>query len=390
MLEKVTAVMDRRSESKTKLDRIDLAMEGKPTDTTPVLSLADAFVVNRMGYDLHDAWTKDPKLLIRAWDSYNKTFYADGAYATGNNVPLKVMESLGGSQSQLVGESLQIKGGSGEKMNEDEYDALIKDPYKFLVETILPRKFPAFTDNYTEASLLSSAATGIVSWLAYDKVCTAAIEANGLPIVCRGGTFLPPDMILDFLRDFVGTSKDLHRHPQELLDAMEALYPLTQKFVRVSGTTDGKHFMWIPQHLPTYLRPKQFEKFYWPFMTRFIRDMNAEGYRLLFFCENDWTPYVDYLKDLPEGPNGYIFERGDLVALREAIRGKGCFIGGMPLELLKRGTKEECVDYAKKTLDELGGPGYIFSTDKNILYTSDLQEENYAAVCEYVHIHGRM
>ena len=383
-------MLENLKESKTKLDRITMAMEGKPTDTTPVLSLADAFVVTRLGKSVGDAWTKDPRILIDAWKKYNQDFYSDGAFATGNNVPLKVMWNLGGSQSNLVGDSLQIEGGSGNTMEPEEYPELIADPYKFILEKILPRKFPVFTDNYTTASLLAESAMGIAKWQMYEKISIAGIEAAGLPVICRGGTFLPGDIVLDFLRDFVGVSSDLHRHKDELLEAITALYPLTLDFAKSGGSRDGKHCVWVPLHLPTYLRPKQFETFYWPFMKQFVSDMNADGYRVMIFCENEWGPYLEYLKDLPAGPNSYIFEKGDLVACREAIRGKGAFIGGMPVDLLKRGTKEECIDHAKKVLDELGGPGFIFSTDKNILYTSDIKEENFAAVCEYVHIHGRM
>ena len=59
-------------------------------------------------------------------------------------------------------------------------------------------------------------------------------------------------------------------------------------------------------------------------------------------------------------------------------------------ELLKYGTKEECIDEAKRCLEDFApGGGYIFTTDKFLLCGDDAKIENLAAVNEYVHVHGK-
>jgi hypothetical protein len=60
-----------------------------------------------------------------------------------------------------------------------------------------------------------------------------------------------------------------------------------------------------------------------------------------------------------------------------------CFVGGMSTDLLGNGTEQQCVDYAKKLIDELGD-GYVFSANKMISFKNDCKRENLLAVTEFV------
>lgn len=63
--------------------------------------------------------------------------------------------------------------------------------------------------------------------------------------------------------------------------------------------------------------------------------------------------------------------------------------GGMPCTLLGKGTQEECVDYAKRLIDELGRDGgFILSQDKMVSFASDCKPENLKAVSQLVHTYG--
>jgi hypothetical protein len=197
--------------------------------------------------------------------------------------------------------------------------------------------------------------------------------------------------MLDFLRDFVGVSKDIRKRPDDFYAACDALYPIMFGMARSTypqPSEDGVVF--IPLHLPTYLRPADFEKLYFPFMKRMATDLIQSGYRVMFYMENNWLPYLDILQDMPEGPIFGMFEYGDLKLIKEKVGSRFCVGGGMPVSLLKMGTKEQCIDAAKKCLDELApGGNYVFGLDKNLLSKDDAKIENLAAVCEYVHVHGK-
>ena len=57
----------------------------------------------------------------------------------------------------------------------------------------------------------------------------------------------------------------------------------------------------------------------------------------------------------------------------------------MKNSMLGNGTKQECLDYAKRLIDELGADGgYLFSQDKMGSYRIDANPENLKAVCDFV------
>ena len=384
--------MSNRADYFARLNRFNTAINGQTPDIVPVLSMVDTYVLAHSHISIEEAWVKDPNKCIQAYKNFNDVVYSDATFQTGNTIPFATLELFGNALYTITGETVQTKGSGGAIMKDDEYPALIADPKGFMYDTLLPRKYETLNaDAEVVVPKFREGITRMIKWKMHEDKAVRGIEKQvGLPVAVRGFHFMTPDFILDFLRDFVGISKDIRRRPDELYAACEALYPMMQWLTEVSSKPDPNHVVWIPLHLPTYMRPKDFEKLYFPWMVRAITDLNAQGYRCLIFCERDWTAYASIIKDLPAGQNGYIFESGDLKLLRETIRGKGCFIGGMRTDLLKCGTKEECIDEAKRCLDDFApGGGYIFTTDRNLLCGDDAKIENLAAVNEYVHVHGK-
>ncbi len=234
----------------------------------------------------------------------------------------------------------------------------------------------------------------MMEFLHYNAVVDGRIENElGLPVLAKGLAILSPDMLLDYLRDFVGVSSDIRRKPQEFYAACEALFISSMEMAIGAYTTpeDNKGVIFVPLHLPTFLKPKDFEKFYFPFMSKFVDEVSVKrGYKIFFFMENNWMPYLDILQGLPDGNIIGLFENGDLKKIKDSIGNKFCIVGGMPIDLLRLGTVEKCLDKAKECL-QLYAPGgnYIFSTDKNLVSLNDAKPENLAAVCQYIHENGK-
>lgn len=107
------------------------------------------------------------------------------------------------------------------------------------------------------------------------------------------------------------------------------------------------------------------------------------------FLEGDWTRFVDYLYELPQGTRLWM-EYGDPKVFKEKL-GKKMVLGGFyPITLLGTGTKEQCIDKAKELLDILApGGNYFFIFDKSALNPNDINPENYVAVLEYVIENGK-
>ncbi|MEG0377656.1 MAG: uroporphyrinogen decarboxylase family protein, partial [Eubacterium sp.] len=311
----------------------------------------------------------------------------------GNVFPIKMIHRLGNGGTYVANENgLQVKGGQAEIMTPDEYVELIQDPIGFVAKVIAPRKYSAINQDFD---------------LSYENLCGALDEfkkfanlnaevsqrvANelGMPILSAAACYATPDIILDHLRDFVGTINDIRRHPDEFFKGCEALFDWSIKMVTAFYKTpeDGR-FVFSPLHLPTYLKPKDFEKFYLPHLLKMVKALTDKGYTQFLFMENDWRPYLDMLQDLPDAKIAGLFEHGDIAEIKKSIGNKMCVIGGMPTSVLNFSTKEACIDYAKNIIDTCAPDGgYIFSVDRSLLALKECNPENLKAVNEYVKTYG--
>ncbi len=92
--------------------------------------------------------------------------------------------------------------------------------------------------------------------------------------------------------------------------------------------------------------------------------------------------FVEFFQDIPKGQLMIHLEQDNIFEMRKKLPNI-CFAGGMTTDLLGHGTPRQCVDYAKKLIDELGD-GYVFSTNKMVSYRNDCKRENLLAVTEFV------
>lgn len=377
-----------------RLTRFNTAVAGGTPDRVPVFPVIEQWAQNYVGVSVRDSYLKDPKLEYEVFKKVYEDIYVDISYGTGNLIPLKMMEQFGEGLYVVSDTGVQIKGSHGMVMEAEEYPELIADPQKFIMEKIIPRKYPVMgKDKKTAVDTWMKGISAMIGWIRYESKAKEMIERNlDVPVVARGATFLPPDMLLDFLRDFVGVSRDVRKCPELFAEACDALFPYSLKMAEYSLSSNfDKYLVWIPLHLPTYLRPKDFEKLYFPSMKRMAEALRSSGRRCLFYCEGNWDKIRDSLLELPDGGGIYVqLESGDLAGAKKLLGNKVCLGGGMPVDLLRSGTKQQCIDQAKWCLDNLApGGGYVFTLDKNLLSANDVNPENLAAVCEYVHENGK-
>jgi uroporphyrinogen-III decarboxylase len=378
-----------------KLQRINDVVNRKIPDRVPVVPNAETYVYQYAGVSLKDAFTKDPEIAIGAFKKFSDDIYVDALLGNSNIVPLDMMQLFGEGLYTVDDKRLQIKGSQGLTMTAEDYPSLIEDFQKFITDDIIPRKYPVFNNPANEVeAMLVQAFDRFKEFGAYNGRINTAIEQEiGLPMLTRGGFYIAPDIVLDFLRDFVGISTDIRRKPNELLAASQEIYDFVLKMLLESyKTPDDGHIVFSPLHVPTFLKPKDFEKFYFPFMKRYFEEVSGKmGYSLLCYMENNWEPYLDIMQDLPDNVKVIgLFEHGDMALYKEKLDKKMTIMGGMPISLLKMGTKQQCIDRAKECLD-LYAPGgnYIFSVDMVLMNLDDVNTENLIATFEYVHENGK-
>jgi len=135
----------------------------------------------------------------------------------------------------------------------------------------------------------------------------------------------------------------------------------------------------------TILNNKQFDKWLWPDLKPQLDLLEEKNMTTRLFLEGSSKPFWDYFKDYKQGIITMHPETDDVFEMRKAL--PNCAIlGGMPVELLGRGTKEACVDRVKKLVDELGGldGGFILCQDKMVTYRQDAKPENVKAVSDFI------
>lgn len=294
------------------------------------------------------------------------------------------------SQSFVMGNKGFIQHPEVIGMTEDEYDALIADPYAALLEIVLPRQHKALgLDNpirmakAVHMAIASKAADGAQLAPILGQLVGEYGYYPGPPRGSGGFTAAPYDFLADQLRSFSEISKDIRRNRKKVAEACEALYPMMFK-MGLPPNPSPRGAISTPLHMPTYMREKDFVEVWMPTYKRMVEQYAALGARVSAFCEHDWMRYLDILQDLPAGTL-LRFEFGDPQLIKDKL-GQKFFIGGLyPLDLSKRGTKQECVDKAKEILDiMLPIGGYSFGFDKGALMLSDINFENYNAIAETV------
>ncbi|NTW71771.1 MAG: hypothetical protein HGA49_05955 [Eubacteriaceae bacterium] len=370
-------------------EMIKKAIMCEKPERVPVISKAEpSYAIQYAGYDLKKAlW--DPEMIVKATDKMYTDIYCD---AGGNMPRFPLIYKTNGSKAYVPraeDDFVQHPDVSG--LLAEEYDEYIADPFKCIVDTVIPRIYPVLAEEGSNGSLnyLRAMISDNQVKSKYLAGCAAVEKKHGVINIRRGAIEAPFDFVADLLRGFTGISMDIRRDPGRVLAAVEASAPLMYRLAKILNPNPGTiPSIFMPLHMPSYMRTKDFEKLYWPSFKKLVCDLVGEGYTMQIFFEKDWTRYYDYLQELPTGVIAY-FEDDDLGVVKEKIGKKLCIMGNYPITMLRQSTKQQCIDKAKEIVDKAApGGGYLFCMDKSILDLSDAKPENLIAVSEFVHEYG--
>lgn len=357
----------------------------KPTQRVPIMWSADnAFCLDFTGVNLRtDQYDIDKNL--EAIEKVTALFDTD--VVAGVMLRIPALYKVLGARNFVMGADGFIQHPNIHGMEVEDYDDFIKDPYKTIWDKVFPRLYGeiekggydamraaarSFFIFFTTMGKLGGGYAGIANKLGKSTYSLAA-----------GAACVPFDTLCDQLRSFTGIMADIRRIPQKVIDACDALVPFMLK-AGISQDSSKYVRTFIPLHMGPYMKPKDFEKFYWPSFKAFVEGLDAAGTAANIFVEQDYTPYVDYLADLPKGQLLYI-EYGDPKLFKDKLGEKHILMGMYPLDHVRTGTPDKCVDEAKKLLDIVAPGGkYIFACDKQALHKEDVNEENLKAVLSYV------
>ncbi len=128
-------------------------------------------------------------------------------------------------------------------------------------------------------------------------------------------------------------------------------------------------------HLPTFISPKQFEKFFWPTYERLFQRLHSLGGKLIMFLEGTWAPKYEFLNSMPENFAVGILEEDDVFEAKKKIGDRLTIAGGMPSDMLKYASSRSALSCEKKWSTPVRRGDY-FLTHRELISKGDVNLNN--------------
>ncbi len=396
---------------------IDAIQLKKLPDRVPVFTIHGFFPAFYAGFTPQDVMYDYDKLNM-AFKKYVLDFAPDGHIGSVAPGPGKLFEILDYKLYKWPGHgvspSVSYQCQEGEYMMADEYDAFIDDPSNFYSNIYLPRIFGALEHFHTPSlsnvlemygagfnfipfglppvqaayKALFEAGAEALKWVEFVVAHNIEMAAAGFPAFWDGPAKPPFDMIGDTLRGTKGIMLDMYRQPDKLLQALEAMTPLTIR-MGVSGVkASGVPVVPIVMHKGAdgFLSDEQYKKFYWSTFRKLLMGLIDEGIVPFCFAEGGYNSRLKIIRDLPKGKVIWWLDRTDMATAKEILGDVACIGGNIPPDLLAVGTPQQVKDYAKKLIDTAGkGGGFIMGNGTVI---DNAKPENVKAMVDFTKEYG--
>ena len=277
----------------------------------------------------------------------------------------------------------------GEYMLAADYPAFIADPTAWILETYLPRVQREMAEPGSVRAQLAlvrgTAAAAHLSARRRELQQVMALE-HGLPPSTSGKAYAPFDVLGDKLRGMRGVLLDVHRRPEQLLEAADMLVGHVIHKILSGARGDTTLPAQMPLHRGAYpfLSPAQWERFYWPSLRKVIEGLWSVGKRTMFVAEADWTPYLASIADLPARSIVFHVDQTDLPTAAHLFKDRFCLTGNVPNHLLAYGTPSDVRDYTHRLVETYAGDGgFIVAAAAGIM--DPVRLENVEALVDAAH-----
>jgi hypothetical protein len=339
-----------------------------------------------------------------------------GAYAPGSGKMYEILDyKLYSWPGHGVSPEYSYQANEGEYMQADEYDALIQDPSGYFTHVYLPRVFgalggfpmlpflPGILEIYglplffipfglppvqaTYQALFEAGAEAL-KWVGPIGGADGVLATSGFPTVLGGFTKAPFDVIGDTLRGTKGVMLDIHRRPDKLIKAMEALVPLMIGMGIANAQQTGNPLMFIPLHKGAdgFISDEQFKKFYWPTLREVILGLIEEGIVPLPALEGYWNTRLEVIQDVPKGKSVWMVDQSDMVRVKNTLGKNACLLGNVSSSMLNLGTPQDVKDYVKNLIDTAGKDGGLIIC--NGAFFDEAKPENVKAMVDTAKEYG--
>ena len=302
-----------------------------------------------------------------------------------------------------------------EYLKADEFDALLRDPTGFYLNTYLPRIFGAFEgfenfpvlpgafyfrtitclrplanpDLRKALQRVLDASDEVERFMNHSAQWNKRIGELGFPIMNGSNSGAPYDVIADYFRGATGMMTDLFRHKDKLLETIDMMRRNLTRMCIANAKASGNPIVFIPIHWApdAFMSSKQFETFWWPSFRQMLLDLIAADLIPMPLWESDCTKRLEIIKDVPAGKCIYWFERTDMVKAYEVLGDVVALRGNLSPSLMTTGTPTEVDAAVKHLVDKVWNPGGCLILDTAFGIPDETPVDNvramYAAARKY-------
>ena len=374
-------------------DIYDDALRGKQPKRIPLMSSVNTWRIFDAGYNLSEALT-DYDIMKKIVIETHQKYPFDGYTDFGLRNPIRITDAMGGSLYVIDDEKGSINYLDEKSMPAEDYSIFIKSYSKYMFERLIPARFdlqgprdglPKLKEAAKEMKLFQKFSSDIIGTMAeeYGALYRTTVRYNA-----------PIEFMFNYVRGFKGISVDMRRNKEQLNAALKVLDEenLLPGYITKMDNTDTSKF--YSNTCTTFLahasmNPKQFEEFYWPYLKNALDETQKRDLTMWIFVEESLSRFLPFFQELGKRPIAFHLDNEDVYDIRRKFEGKLNISGGFPVSMLANSTTQECIDYAKKLIDDFAPEGgYIFGFDKMLSFRNDARSENLKAVCETVLSYG--
>ena len=368
---------------------VDALNKNTKPERIPLASNAWTWKICDAGMKLSEALHDYDKLfyvVCRHHEKYGFDMYMD----LGTRNPLSFIDSLGKNIYRLDDEKNQLSYCFDYPMEENDYPELLqKGVRRYFTEDVLPKKYGW----KSRQEYMQHIAAGLEAYLELeryaDRIRSKMTGEYGVCHTCLKKPVLPIEVLMTSLRGVRGIAVDFCRNKNYLDDALALIYKAYYSTVEegIANRKDAEdcYFLFrLTTMSHNLMNPKQFERYSWPYINDIAQKVSSMGERMLIFAEGSMKHLLDYFKELPENSICLYSEMDEIRLLKKELPNL-TVAGGYPVRYLAEGDLGECIDEAKRLIDDVGYDGnYIFGCNKMLSYPDDALGENMLAVNEFL------
>ncbi len=277
-----------------------------------------------------------------------------------------------------------------ERLRPEEYRQFLDEKWDFFRKTILPRMSPLHRGGRGwETGTLLKAAFAATAYAHSFNHAIDIIEKNyGIPILPGAFSFAPYDLVSFLFRGLEGISGDLFRRAEDLEGTVDMMVQVITMACENIAVLSGINSAVILCERAFSLSPRQFKRFYMPYLKKLVHNLIDRGIIPLLALEQDCSHLIEFILELPPRKCIVNLDTSDIFKAKKILEGHTCIAGNVPMNLMVTGTPQDIRDYCARLIQELApGGGFMMSGALGI--PDNAREENVRAMIEYTLEQGK-